>query len=333
MPFLTTVIPVYNGELFLAPALQCLADQERKPDRVVVIDNCSTDRTPQIVEDFQKCLPLEFRRNETNIGSAGNLNRCLDLASETEYLHLLLADDLVKPGFYQRLLRELEPFPGRALAFTNYELIDRDGKLIDTHLVASTTAQSRRLSLNEFLERQSELRSVCCPAVLHKTNYQPNPSYFKTDMPQVADTVMYSGWAQACEGIVEVGEILCQNRHHPFSATSTNIRSVKATALDEWKAMWLIFDMIREPALQHRLRRLKLKCLFAARSQVKKQFMGRLNPEIPREIDLALQSLLSGPYRQIGKLAVFLRDSALRLKGQPTKAEDLVRIYAHAKKN
>src|SRR5262245_47325447 len=207
---LTTVIPVYNGEPFITPALECLAAQDRRPDRVVVIDNRSTDRTPEIVAEFKRHLPIEFRQNETNIGSAGNLNRCLELASETEYLHMLLADDLVKPRFYSTLVPQLEAIKGRALAFSQYELIDRNGELIESTLAQRATTPTRALSLNEFLGRQSQLSSVCCPAVLHKTNYEPSPSFFRTDMPQVADTIMYSEWAGACQGIVEVGEILCQ---------------------------------------------------------------------------------------------------------------------------
>ncbi len=328
---LTCVIPVYNGEPFIKPALRCLVDQERRPDRVVVIDNRSTDRTPAIVEEFKKHLPIEFRQNETNIGSAGNLNRCLELAPETEYFHMLLADDLVKPRFYSTLLPQLESIKGRGLAFCNYELIDRKGDLIDSTLVQAAASPTRRLSLNEFLERQSELRSVCCPAVLHKTNYQPSPSFFRTDMPQVADTIMYSEWASACEGLVEVGEVLCQNRHHPFSATSTNIRSVKATALDEWKAIWTIFGMIEEPALPHWIRRQKLKCLYAARSEVKMQFMGRLDPAMPPQISSAVRELLSPGYRILGRTAVWIRDALLRMKGLPSKADDLYRIYSHAR--
>src|SRR5689334_17865368 len=179
---LTCVIPVYNGEPFITPALQCLVNQQRHPDRVVVIDNRSTDRTPAIVEEFKKQLPIEFRQNETNIGSAGNLNRCLEVAAETEYPHMLLADDLVKPRFYSRLLPQLESIKGRGLAFSSYELIDRNGDLIESTLVQAAATPTHRLTLNQFLERQSQLSSVCCPAVLHKTNYQPSPAFFRTDM-------------------------------------------------------------------------------------------------------------------------------------------------------
>jgi len=75
----------------------------------------------------------------------------------------------------------------------------------------------------------------------------------------------------------------------------------------------------------------KLKCLFAARSEVKKQFMARLDPAVPAEITIVLPEILSPIYRGLGKTAVTIRDLILRSKGLPTKAEDLYRIYSHAR--
>ena len=49
---LTTVIPVRNGERFLPETLDFLARQQRRPDRVVVLDNQSTDSTPELVRRF-----------------------------------------------------------------------------------------------------------------------------------------------------------------------------------------------------------------------------------------------------------------------------------------
>lgn len=100
---LTTVIPVFNGERFLQTTLECLAMQSRRPDRVVVIDNGSTDRTPELVKGFRG-IACEFHQNPTNLGVIGNLNRCLDFASETRFLHLLMADDLVTPDFFAKVL-------------------------------------------------------------------------------------------------------------------------------------------------------------------------------------------------------------------------------------
>ena len=48
----TTVIPVYNGEKFLRPTLESIAKQSKRPDRLVLLDNCSTDGTEKIIREF-----------------------------------------------------------------------------------------------------------------------------------------------------------------------------------------------------------------------------------------------------------------------------------------
>lgn len=101
-----TAIPVYNGERFLPATLECLRQQTRKPDRIVVFDNGSTDRTLEICRSYPD-LKCEIRQNESNLGVLGNANRCLSLASETQILHLLMADDLVLPTFFEKLVPPL----------------------------------------------------------------------------------------------------------------------------------------------------------------------------------------------------------------------------------
>ena len=107
---LLTVIPVYNGEPFIAQTLESVARQTLRPDRVVILDNCSTDRTPEIVGNF-KGIPCEFIRNEKNIGLFGNLNRSLDFSTETEFLQILHADDTISPEFYEVMTRTLGGSP------------------------------------------------------------------------------------------------------------------------------------------------------------------------------------------------------------------------------
>src|ERR1700761_7077023 len=95
-----TAIPVRNGEQFITETLESVARQTRRPDRVVVLDNHSTDRTEEIVRNF-KGIACEFIRNPKDLGLFGNFNRCLDFAAETEYLHILHADDTISPEFYE----------------------------------------------------------------------------------------------------------------------------------------------------------------------------------------------------------------------------------------
>src|SRR5262245_31941438 len=124
---LITVIPVYNGAEFVLQTLESLAAQTLKPDRVIVQDNRSTDKTEELVKSF-KPIRCEWRQNEKNLGWIGNFNRALDYSEEADYLHMICADDLVKPEFYARLISELESCQGIGLAFCLDERIDEHNK-------------------------------------------------------------------------------------------------------------------------------------------------------------------------------------------------------------
>ncbi|MFM7101517.1 MAG: glycosyltransferase family 2 protein, partial [Verrucomicrobiota bacterium] len=52
VPEILTVIPVYNGARHLPATLESVAAQTVLPGRVVVIDDVSTDGTPELVETF-----------------------------------------------------------------------------------------------------------------------------------------------------------------------------------------------------------------------------------------------------------------------------------------
>ena len=63
MTRLVTVIPVYNGELFLKATLQSVVSQTRRPDRVIIQDNCSNDGTAEIAREFEN-QGFEWHCNE-----------------------------------------------------------------------------------------------------------------------------------------------------------------------------------------------------------------------------------------------------------------------------
>jgi glycosyltransferase involved in cell wall biosynthesis len=127
-----TVIPVYNGERFLLRTLHSVAAQTVKPDRLILLDNCSSDGTAKIVQDFQG-LKCEYIRNPTNLGLFGNMNRALEFAEQTRYLHILCADDLITPRFFETLVPTLEACSGFGTAFCLDERIDEN----DVHLSVS----------------------------------------------------------------------------------------------------------------------------------------------------------------------------------------------------
>src|SRR6266850_1171960 len=149
-----TVIPVYNGEKFIRQTLQSVADQTLKPDRLIVLDNCSTDNTAKIVQGFQgfKC---EYIKNPRNLGLFGNCNRALEFAPEANYLLLLCADDIITPKFFEVTTAALESCDGLGLAYCLDERIDEN----DKHLSVSgkVTGNIQEIPGDEFLARKAEI--------------------------------------------------------------------------------------------------------------------------------------------------------------------------------
>ena len=312
MSRLVTVIPVYNGERFLEATLESVASQTRRPDLVIIQDNCSTDGTHRIAKAFEK-EGFEWRLTEGHVTSTENFNDALDLAQEADVLHLLSADDLIKPEFYERLMAQLEEINGRALIYSAYEVVGEDGALVEGGDLVNPFpivpgGEPRVIPRQQFIAAQADLRTICLPAVLMKTNRAPLPVAFHTHFIQCADAVFYAELAASCEAIIEVPSALCEYRRHEHSTTSRNRRDPAAVIADEWQAMVVASALLEKSGLGAWLWNFRQRCLLAARSRVKRAQSSDETPHHRREIDRATRAI-TGPWAgMLGNLAVALRD-------------------------
>src|ERR1043165_5260573 len=164
---LITVIPVYNGEKFIRQTLESVAKQTLRPDRVIVLDNCSTDGTERIVKEFQP-IKCEWIRNPTNIGLFGNCNRGLEFAPETKYLSFLCADDLIEPTFFEVTTSALEACDGFGLAYSLDERIDENDRRLSISGTASGEIQE--IPADVFISRKAEIANQAFSGSLMKMN-------------------------------------------------------------------------------------------------------------------------------------------------------------------
>ena len=319
MPEIITAIPTFNAARFLPETLDCLVHQTRKPDRIVVIDNCSTDETEALVRNHRS-LKIEFRRNETNIGGIGNLNRCLDLAGEADFLHLLMADDLVLPGFLAKTEAVLGAAQGQGLAYVLYENINQNSVLLGP--AGRPTGRTGRIPTEAFIRRQATLETVLLPGVLFKTDRRGLPCRFR-DMPQIADGVFMAECARHGFEVHQVGEYLSRYRMSDFNASSRHRTSLDSFVRDEWRAMELVSGWIDESPLRRAITRAVLRCRFAARTEVKRQMFAGTHPDYAAEID-AVRREIAGPFLgALGVMAVRARDLERRFKGSPSRVEEI----------
>lgn len=130
MPRLCIGLPVYNGEAYLAPALDSLLGQTFSDFRLIVSDNASSDGTEAICRSYaRRDARIEYHRAASNHGLTWNFNRVVELA-DGEYFKWAAYDDLHAPRFLERCIATLDADPRAILAYTAYRMIDERGVVV-----------------------------------------------------------------------------------------------------------------------------------------------------------------------------------------------------------
>ena len=131
VPTVTVCIPSYNKERFVELALDSVSAQTFQDFELIVIDDCSVDRSVQIIEEWvaKHGRPCRLVKHETNRGLCRTLNEALGMA-RGRYLALLAADDLWLPRFLERFVARMEDLPATvAVLYGDLEVIDENGDL------------------------------------------------------------------------------------------------------------------------------------------------------------------------------------------------------------
>jgi glycosyltransferase involved in cell wall biosynthesis len=99
MPLVAVVTPVYNGARYLAETMDCVQAQTYSNLVHVVLDNASTDDTPNIIARYQNGrVPIITARNPETVPLAENWDRALKrVPAEAGYFRVLCADDKMIP--------------------------------------------------------------------------------------------------------------------------------------------------------------------------------------------------------------------------------------------
>ena len=95
---ISVIIPVYNGEKYVAGCLDNMMRQSYKELEIIVVNDGSTDGSLEIAKNY----PVRIICFEENRGLAAALNAGMDAATG-EYLHFMDVDDAINDEFYERM--------------------------------------------------------------------------------------------------------------------------------------------------------------------------------------------------------------------------------------
>ncbi len=236
------VVCTYNGSKFLNEQINSLINQDYKPIEIVVVDDCSTDNTWILLNDWKERYPDLFRlyKNDTNLGYNRNFEKGIQLAKGV-YISLSDQDDIWLPTKVSESVAAINLMPNAILAHCKNVAME-NGALKSNHT-----------NLRIFFQG-SDLRKL----FLH-SQFSGHAIIFKRSLLEFIipfpDGIIYDWWisvnACAIGSIAFVDKILVHHRVHDSNATRQINKSNVSSKLDIVEILEL-FNTIKYIPQQHR---------------------------------------------------------------------------------
>ena len=227
-PKISIGLPVYNGERFLAFALDSLLQQDYRDFELIISDNASQDRTEEICRRYaERDKRIRYLRAEVNQGATRNFRTVFEHANG-QLFKWAYNDDVCLPGLLRKCVEVFEQAPlSVALVAPRTEIIDANGERTTDLAVESLDTRSARphQRLADVLRKVQWASAQCGlfrTEILRKTRLID--PFFASDYVLLAEVALLGE-------IWEIPEVLFQRRFHAGISTEAN---KSPTALLSW---------------------------------------------------------------------------------------------------
>lgn len=134
-PHVSVIIPCYNQAHYLGEAVRSVLGQTCQDFEIIVVDDGSTDNTPQVVASFGKFVRYVYQTN-AGLSAARNTGIC---ATTSEYVGFLDADDLWLPDFLRTLVSILNRDQRFEAIYSGSQFVDVDGNLLPQKIMRTVS--------------------------------------------------------------------------------------------------------------------------------------------------------------------------------------------------
>ena len=138
---ISVLLPAYNAERYILQSVQSVLGQTYEDFELLVVDDCSTDRTAEVLASIRDPR-LRVMRNATNLGVVGTLNRAMG-AARGRFIARTDADDYCFPTRFAKQKAFLDGNPGVLLVGTRMFNLE-NGVVAQNPRVADTDPQVLR---------------------------------------------------------------------------------------------------------------------------------------------------------------------------------------------
>lgn len=236
-------IPTFNGADFLPAALESILTQTERNFELIISDDCSSDKTLQVVRSIQD-ERLQVFENQEWLGLVENWNRCIALSSG-EYIYIFHQDDVMHPANLEQKLAVLEENPDVGFVFSNIVSIDPNGTVIGGHWNPGLPKANVIYSGKDFLQKMLIHGNIVpCQAVMIRSSTLQKVGEFD---PRLRYTPDFEMWLRLClhANVGYIAQPLVSLRRHPQQESRHYLGRLQE--VDEvWRAFQILFSEQRE---------------------------------------------------------------------------------------
>jgi glycosyltransferase involved in cell wall biosynthesis len=167
-PRVSIIMPVLNGERYINESIESILGQTYQDFELIVVDDGSTDRTPELIRAFSHRTNLKYVRHAERQGIARSVNDGVRNSSG-ELIAFLDHDDTWFPNFLETQVGHLDQHPEVAMVHSDFQTIDADGNVLQPSVAALRDQDARpsgyvfpRLFMDSFIVGDSAvIRKEC----------------------------------------------------------------------------------------------------------------------------------------------------------------------------
>ena len=226
----------YNGSRFLREQLQSLANQTLLPTEVIITDDCSSDDTLEIVQEFSNSLNIKAFKNEKSLKVTKNFERAISLCTG-DIILMCDQDDLWHSDKLAKIHTYFQENPNKLAVFCDAELVDEKGESLNNNfwsVVRFHELQKQQWKNGQEVEiLLAGNRSAGCMMAFRKELIEKIIP-FPTHIPEMIHDNWITIMAAILDKIGIIEERLISYRQHSFQQIGTRPKeSGKAISLKD----------------------------------------------------------------------------------------------------
>jgi glycosyltransferase involved in cell wall biosynthesis len=222
-PLVSVLVPVFNGERFLAECLDSVLDQDFEDLEVLLGDDGSTDGSGALIQRYAKLdSRIRWWRNPRNLGIGGNFNTCL-AGARGRYMKYVLQDDkLLRASAVRRMVEVLEADPSISLVVSATLLIDEHSRAMrERYCFRESGAWDGKEVILHCLEQNAN--KIGEPSLAMFRREQAGAGY-DVRFKQLLDLDFWFSLLEQGR-FFNIAEPLCAFRQHPAQLSEVNRRT------------------------------------------------------------------------------------------------------------